>query len=724
MTITMRLARSTAVVLATLCLSSAAVAQSWDYPETRKMDLVEELHGVKIPAPYRWLEDDGSPETKAWNQAQNELTFGFLKSLSSREALEKRLTELWNFPRYSAPRMWGGRYFFQKNDGLQNQDVVYMQEGLDSKPASVLDPNLLSPDGTTALSATYFSFDGRYLAYGVSIHGSDRQQFRIRDVETGLDLEETIEWCKFSGIAWTRDSSGFYYNRFPRPGTVAKEDENNYNAVYWHTLGTPQAHDILVFQRQDEKELGFHPSTTEDGRFLILEVYHGTDPKTGIYFVQLGENGRPEQGAFFKRLIEPGQAMYRFVGNVGPIFFLLTDRNAPRARVISVDSRTSDPKGRREVIPQFEQQVIDDVALANGQLLVVTMQDAHHKLAAYDLEGRKLKNIELPGLGSVFGLWGRNSGKEAFFSFASFLQPSLIYRYSFEDGKTGLFRKPAKMAFDASLYETKQLFFASKDGTKVPIFLTGKKGFQPTGDTPVLMYGYGGFNINLTPYFSTSRLAFLEAGGLYALVNLRGGAEYGEEWHQAGMLGNKQNVFDDFVHAARYLIESGYTTPAKMAILGGSNGGLLVTACMLQQPALFGAVVAAVPVTDMLRYHKFTVGHYWMPEYGDPGKKDHFDFLYAYSPLHNVQAGTKYPPILVTTADTDDRVVPAHSRKFVATLQDKASSHNPSLIRIEINAGHGRGKPTSKRIAEAADMYAFIFHFLNMTTPRPIGAAP
>ena len=707
-----------AVCMALACAStwqrSASSITPLPYPETRKMELVEEHHGVKVPAPYRWLEDDSSSETRAWNQAQNRVTFDFLHRTGLRELLKKRITELWNFPVYSAPSQKGGRYFFSKNDGLQNQAVVYVQEGLDSEPAVLLDPNTLSDDGTVALSSMFVSNDGKLAAYGLSVHGSDRQEFRVRNIDTGTDLDERIKWCKFTSIAWAPDGSGFYYNRFPEPGAVPKEDENTHNKVYFHRLGTDQSRDALIFEMPDEKELMFSPYVTQDGAYLVLQVFHGTDPRIGIFYARLRDDGQPD-GEVVK-LLAPGQALYSFIENEGDIFYVHTDRNSPRGWIAAIDTRAPPEKYWRTILPESDTEVVEHALLAGGRLVVAFLKDAHTVVRSYDMGGDDPVELPLPGMGSIRDVAGRKNDSKLFFAFVSFLQPPEIHVYDISTARDRVLQRP-KMPFDSASYETNQVFFESKDGTRIPMFLTHIKGLERDGRTPVLLYGYGGFNISLSPYFSNHRLAFLEAGGIFALVNLRGGAEYGEDWHRAGMLENKQNVFDDFCAAAEYLIQQGYTRPGRIATLGGSNGGLLVAVTALQRPELFGAGVAAVPVTDMLRYHRFTVGRYWVPEYGSPENPDHFKFMYAYSPLHNVRTGKDYPPLLVTTADTDDRVVPAHSRKFVATLQADAGRKNPYLIRIETKAGHGRGKPTDKRIQEAADMYAFIFHFLGMKAP-------
>jgi len=695
-----------ALTLAAGCQTGKRPPEKLVYPETKTVKVVEDFHGVKVADPYRWLEDLQAPEVRQWIDAQNRLTRSYLDNIPFREKIQKRLEELWNYPRYSVPQKHGNRYFFFKNDGLQNQSVLYMVESLEAEPVVVIDPNKFSPDGTVALRSMGFSRDGRYLAYGLSSSGSDRQEIHIRDIDTGKDFEEVIRWCKFTSIAWKPDNSGFFYNRYPKPGTVPKEDENNYSRVYFHRLGTPQEEDVLIYERPDRKEWGFSPQVTEDGNYLLIYVWHGTDPKNRVYYQKLEGNGK------IVKLLDRADASYTFIGNVGETFYFRTDLDAPRGRIIAIDLKRPQRRHWKVIIPEQE-EVIDFARMIDNRLMVVYMKDAHHIMKVYDLSGQFEKEIKLPTLGSVSGLSGRQKDKEFFFGFTSFLFPTNIYRYDFETGKLTLFRS-SEIDFDASKYETKQVFYRSKDGTRVPMFLTHKKGLKLDGKNPALLYGYGGFNISLTPSFSAARLLWLENGGVFALANLRGGNEYGEEWHRAGMLQNKQNVFDDFIAAAEWLIENGYTSKERLAIRGGSNGGLLVAATMVQRPDLFGAVVCQVPVIDMLRYHRFTVGHFWIPEYGDPGNPEHFRFLYAYSPLHNVKPGTCYPPILITTADTDDRVYPAHSLKFTAALQAAQACDNPILLRYETKAGHGGGKPTSKRIEEYTDLYAFLFYVLGM----------
>lgn len=677
------------------------------YPPARKEAVVDIYHGVKVEDPYRWLEDAGSAETQAWVTKQNELTRHFLGEIASREKIRARLTELMNYPRYSAPAKEGERYFFWKNDGLQNQSVLYVQETLEARPREVINPNLLSKDGTVAVATAEVSWDGRLLAYGLSRSGSDEQEVKVRDIDSGREYGETLRWCRFTTIAWKHDGSGFFYSRYPDPNTVAAEDRINYNRVCRHTLRTAQSQDELIYERPDSKELSFAAAVTEDGRYLLLSVHHGTDPKNRVYY-RLLDSSEP-----FVKLLDKADARYDFVGNQGSTFYFNTDLNAPRGRIITIDVNHPAPEHWQTVIPE-RADVIDYAAMINDQLVVAYMHDVHNLLKVHQLDGKYVRDIALPTLGTVAGLSGRPADTEMFFTFTSFLYPSTSFRYDFAADRLSIVRRP-KIDFEPSGYETRQVFYASKDGTRVPMFLTYRKGLKLDDNNPTLLYGYGGFNISLQPGFSVATLLWLEAGGVYAQASLRGGNEYGEAWHEAGMLEKKQNVFDDFIAAAQWLIENHYTRPGRLAIRGGSNGGLLVAACMAQRPDLYGAVICQVPVADMLRYHKFTVGRYWVPEYGsaDADRKE-FDCLYAYSPLHNIREGTTYPPILITSADTDDRVVPAHAKKLAATLQAKAGGAHPILLRVETKAGHGGGKPTSKIIDEQADIYAFLFRVLGV----------
>lgn len=696
------------LLLTLLGLAQVGWTEKLPYPPAR-MDasVVDDYHGTKVADPYRWLEDPDSPETMDWVEAENQLTRQYIDAIPAREKIKMRLTKLLDYPKYSLPYKEGDWYFFSKNDGLQNQSVLYMQKSLNGEATVVLDPNQLSGDGTVALASKFLSRDGKLMAYGLSERGSDQQIIKIRDVETGRDFGETLKWCKFTTVAWKPDNSGFYYDRFPEPGTVPREDENNYNRVFWHELGTPQSEDILVYERPDAKELGFSPIITDDGKYLLFSVWHSTDVKNRIYYRELASGGP------FTKLLDQADAMYTPVHNVGSLFYFHTDLNAPRGRIIAIDLKNPAPENWREILPQ-QKEVIASVSAINGQFVVEFRQDAHNRLKFFRLDGSFDKEIELPTIGSLAGISGKPQDTEMFFNFTSFLYPTTAFRYDFKNGTLSSFHKP-EVDFDPSAFETKQVFYSSKDGTKVPMFITHKKGLKLDGNNPTLLYGYGGFNNSVTPTFSVSRVLWMEAGGVYAVANLRGGDEYGEEWHEAGMLEKKQNVFDDFIAAGEWLIQNKYTNSSRLAIQGGSNGGLLVAACLLQRPGLFGAVICQVPVADMLRYHKFTAGRFWTTEYGNAETNpEHFKFLQAYSPLHNVKEGVAYPPTLITTADTDDRVVPMHSKKFAATLQAADAGKNPILIRVETKAGHGGGKPTAKIIEEQSDIYAFVFKVLGM----------
>ncbi len=686
--------------------SQGTATRNYTYPPARVSDVVDDYHGTKVPDPYRWMEDPEAAETVAWVSAENQLTREFIDGFAGRPAIEERLTKLWNYPRYSLPYKRGDRYFFSKNDGLQNQSVLYMQKSLKGDPALVLDPNKLSEDGTIAVSATAYSKDGKLLGYGLSSKGSDRQEIKIRTIDTDKDYDEVLKWCKFASIAWKHDDSGFYYDRFPEEGTVPEEDLDSYNRVYWHKLGTPQSGDVLVYEDPAHKDWGFGPFVTDDGKYLGLYVSHGTDERNGIYYREVSKEGE------FVKLLEVGEARFNPIDNIGTVWYFDTNLDAPKSRVIAIDVAKPDRANWREVIPQGNDP-ISLVSMVNNQLVVAYLHDAHHVIKIFNTSGEFDRDIELPTIGSVFGLSGERKDTEMFFALTSFLYPTTAFRYDFKKKEVSIFRRP-EVDFDASNYETKQVFYNSKDGTRVPMFITCKKGMALDGSNPTILYGYGGFNQSITPYFSVADAFWLESGGVYAVANIRGGEEYGEEWHQGGILDRKQNVFDDFLAAAEWLIANKYTSTPRLAIEGGSNGGLLTAACMLQRPGLFGAVICEVPVTDMLRYHKFTIGRYWASDYGTSDDPEQFKFLYAYSPAHNVKPGVTYPPALITTADTDDRVVPMHAKKFAAALQAADTGENPILIRIETKAGHGGGKPTTKRIEEASDVYAFLFKIFDM----------
>lgn len=680
--------------------------QPLTYPTISKSDQIDNYHGTAVADPYRALEDPDTEETKAWVEAQNQVTFSYLNEIPAREKIKQRLTKLWDYEKYGTPFKEGESYFYFKNDGLQNQSVLYTLPTLESEPRVLLDPNQLSEDGTVALSGIAISENGQLLAYGLSSSGSDWQEWKVRDIATGEDLQDHLQWIKFSGAAWTHDHQGFFYSRYDEPNEKTKlEDVNYYQKLYYHKLGTQQSEDILIYHRSDEKEWGFGGNVTEDGKYLIISIWLGTDSKNLVFYQDL-----TNLNSEIIELINQFAADYSFIDNDDHIFYFRTDLNAPKGRVIAIDTKKPTSENCQEIIPQAV-ETLKSVGILNNQFVADYLQDAHSQIKIFDLKGNFIREVELPGIGSASGFGGKRHDTETFYSFTSFTTPGTIYRYDMKTGKSEIFRQP-KVDFNADEYETKQVFYESKDGTKVPMFITQKKGIKLDGNNPTYLYGYGGFNISLTPSFSVSLLIWLEMGGVYAVPNLRGGGEYGEEWHQAGMKEKKQNVFDDFITAAEWLIANNYTKPAKLAIGGGSNGGLLVGACMTQRPDLFGAALPAVGVMDMLRFHKFTIGWAWVAEYGSSENAAEFTNLYAYSPLHNLKMGTAYPPTLIITADHDDRVVPAHSFKFAAALQAAHNGNAPVLIRIEIKAGHGAGKPTAKIIEEAADKWGFLVRVL------------
>ncbi|MEO0394761.1 MAG: prolyl oligopeptidase family serine peptidase [Cyanobacteria bacterium P01_A01_bin.137] len=677
---------------------------AFSYPPTRRCDQTDTYHGVTVADPYRWLEDPNSDETKAWVEAQNEVTFSYLRQLPAVEPLQQRLTELWNYERYSVPFKRGGRYFYYKNDGLQNQAVLYTQPSLEAESVVLLDPNTLSTDGTVALGSIAVSEDGQYLAYSLSSSGSDWLEWRVRAIETGEDTADHLQWSKFSGAAWSHDHQGFFYSRYDEPAEDAQfEEVNYYQKLFYHRLGTSQADDTLVYERPDEKEWGFQGQVTNDGRYLIISVWRGTERKNLVFYQDL-----QTPNSEVKELVSQFEASYSLIDSDGTTLWFQTDLDAPRGRVIALDLTAGNTP--QEIIPEAE-ETLDAVSLLNHQFVVNYLKDAYTTIQIFDLDGQLIRTLELPGIGSAGGFDGKKEETETFYRFSSFTVPSRIYRYNLETGEQTLFRE-SQVAFDPNQYETQQVFYTSKDGTRIPMFITHKKGLTPNGHTPTLLYGYGGFNISLSPNFSVSNLVWLELGGIYAVANLRGGGEYGETWHQAGTKLHKQNVFDDFISAAEWLIDNNYTQPQNLGIMGGSNGGLLVGACMIQRPDLFAAALPAVGVMDMLRFNQFTIGWAWESDYGSPQNPEEFEALHAYSPLHNLTP-SHYPTTLITTADHDDRVVPAHSFKFAAALQAAHQGDNPVLIRIDTKAGHGAGKPTAKIIEEVADKWAFLVKVLD-----------
>ena len=669
------------------------------YPDSKPGDTIDTLHGIPVPDPYRWLEDLNSDETATWVNAQNNLTEGFLSKIPGRDSLKKHLTELWNVERFGVPFLEGGRYFFTKNDGLQNQSVLYSTPTLDEAPTLLLDPNTLSEDGTVALSNYVVSPDGHSLAYSTSSSGSDWIEWRVREIATGKDLPDHLLWSKFSGASWSKDSKGFYYGRFPAPKKGEEMTAQNiHKKIYYHTLGTPQAEDRLIYERPENPKQGLYANLSDDGNYLIIHVSQGTDTKNGLFYKDLT---KPDSKVI--EVLNRFEAAYDFVGNIGSKFLIRTDRNAPKQKLVLLD--LIKPETFKTLIPESA-ETLRSVSYVGGILIANYLKDARTEIRRFNLDGSALPPVQLPGLGTASGFFGSPDQKETFFSFTSFTSPGAIYRYDVVSNTAAPFKAP-ETKFNPSDYESNQIFATSKDGTKIPMFIVHKKGLKLDGANPTLLYAYGGFNISLRPSYSPATIAWLDMGGIYVMANLRGGGEYGEEWHEAGMKLKKQNVFDDFIGCAEHLIAQKYTSSPKLAIAGGSNGGLLVGACMVQRPQLFGACLPAVGVMDMLRFHKFTIGWAWQAEYGKPDEKEDFVNLLRYSPYHNLKPSA-YPSTMVITSDHDDRVVPSHSFKFAAALQAAQTGPAPSLIRIESKAGHGAGTPTSKRIEGIVDKYSFL----------------
>ena len=693
-----------------LAVMTALSAAEITYPGTRKGDVTDEYHGTKIADPYRWLEDDNSDETKAWVIAQNKVTHAFLDTIPQRTKLRERLTKLWNYERFSAPFERGGRFFYSHNTGLQNQSVFYVTDALDQPGRVLLDPNLLSKDGTVSLTETAPSEDGKLLVYGTSGGGSDWQEFRVRDVATGKDLDDVVKWVKFSGASWAKDGSGFFYSRFDEPKSGdALKGKNEFQKLYFHKIGTAQSADVLIYERKDHADWGFGGHVTDDGRYLVIHASQGTDPKNRTFYKDLAEpDGKVVE------LLADFDADYGFCDNDGPVFYFRTDLGAPRYRVIAIDTRKPERTNWREVIAQTADK-LEGASFVGGKIFCEYLKDARSEVKVFTPKADENSQlIDLPGIGSVGGFSGRAKDTHTFFSYTSFTEPGAIYRLDIATGMSVVWRKPA-VDFNSDAYETKQVFFPSKDGTRVPMFITHKRGLALDGTAPTILYGYGGFNIPMTPGFSVSRAVWLEHGGVFVVVNLRGGGEYGADWHKAGTKLKKQNVFDDFIGAAEWLVANKYTTSPKLAIQGGSNGGLLVGACMTQRPELFGAALPAVGVMDMLRFHKFTIGWAWKSDYGSSEDAAEFAALLAYSPLHTLKPGIRYPATMVTTADHDDRVVPAHSFKFAARLQEcQAKDGAPVLIRIETSAGHGAGTALNKVIEQSADQLGFLMKTFGM----------
>ena len=679
------------------------------YPETARGEVVDNYFGTEVPDPYRWLEDDNSEATAAWVAAENAVTEDYLSQIPFRNAIRERLTQLWNYPKEGAPSKHGDWYYYYYNDGLQNQSVLCRTQQPGEAGEVFLDPNTLSEDGTVALSAVSFSKNGRYFAYAAAASGSDWVEIRVMDTETKALTEDRIEWVKFSGAVWAPDSKGFYYSAYDAPKEGVYSAQNQFQKVYYHKLGTPQTADRLIYEDKAHPLRYFSAWPSEDGKWLFVIASEGTSGTEVLY--------RKSSEKQFRTLLAGFDHDYAPVDCKEDNLYFVTNEGASNYTLKRIALNA--PAKVETVIPEHEKNLLEGVGTAGGYLFASYLQDAQNQVVQYDYDGRLVREIVLPAIGTVGGFSGEEEDTELYYSLANYTAPATIYRYDIASGESTLSQSP-EVAFDPALFVTEQVFYPSKDGTQVPMFITRRKDMKLDGKNPCLLYGYGGFQINLTPGFNPSALMFVEQGGVYCVANLRGGSEYGEAWHKAGMLENKQNVFDDFIAAAEYLIAQKYTSSERLAINGGSNGGLLVGACEVQRPDLYAVCLPQVGVMDMLRYHKFTIGWGWAVEYGSSDNEEQFPYIYKYSPLHNIKEGVKYPATLVMTADHDDRVVPAHSFKFAAQMQHCQAGEAPVLIRIESKAGHGAGKPTSKRIDEAADMYAFLFQ--NIGVPyRPVG---
>jgi prolyl oligopeptidase len=704
----------TALAVALLTALSASAQSKLHYPQTTKVDQKDTYAGnVVVADPYRWLETDvrESDDVRAWVEAENRVTFDYLGSLPYRETIRKRLAALWNYEKYTIPQKKGGRYYFRKNSGLQNQSVLYVESSLSDTPRVLIDPNPWSKDGTIALTQIKPSEDGRYLAYGVAEAGSDWVTWHVMEVESGNVLSDELRWIKFNSPAWTKDSKGFFYSRFPKPEGSALQSLNKNHKVYYHRVATPQSSDTLVYERREQPDWGFGPTVTEDGRYLVLTVSKGTAERYQILVRDLSD-----PYAAPVTLIDKFENEYALIGNDGPLFYFKTDVDAPRRRLVAIDINRPERANWKEVLPQGS-DVLRDVSYVGGNFIAQYLKDAHSEVKVYSADGKLIHSVDLGSIGTAAGFEGEQNDSETFYSFESFTVPPSIYRYDVATGEKRLVFQ-SKVNFDPSQYEVKQIFYNSKDGTRVPMFIAHRRGIRLDGNNPTLLYGYGGFNVAQVPRFSVSKLVWMQMGGVSAIANLRGGSEYGEQWHEGGMKLKKQNVFDDFIAAAEWLIANKYTRPQKLAIQGGSNGGLLVGAAMTQRPDLFGAALPAVGVMDMLRFQRFTAGRFWVDDYGSSDNPEEFKAIYAYSPYHNLKKGTSYPATLVTTADHDDRVVPGHSFKFAAALQEDQAGSAPVLIRIETRAGHGAGKPITKQIDESADQWSFLVANLGMKAPK------
>ena len=689
------------VFLAIIINTLTARGDTLSYPDSKPGKTVDTLHDIKVPDPYRWLEDLNSDQTSAWVKAQNSLTDSYLDAIPGRQALENHLTKLWNVERLGVPSFEGGSYFFSKNNGLQNQSVLYSSKSLDLEPTVLLDPNQLSKDGTVALNSYEVSPDGKYLAYSTSASGSDWVEWKVREISSRKDLSDHLKWSKFSGVSWAKNSKGFYYGRFPTPKDGEEMmAQNIHKKIYFHEIGKPQSEDLLVYERPNQPKQGLYAWITEDGKYLLIQVSQGTDTKNGLFYKDLSNSTSK-----VIELLSSFDASYDFITNLGSKFIIRTDLNAPKQKVISIDINEPLSDRWETIIPEST-ETLRSVSHIGGLLIANYLKDARTEIRRFKTDGNSLPPVKLPGLGTASGFGGKSDQTETFYYFTSFTSPGAVYRYDVTRNASTLLKAP-KTQFDRDHYESRQIFATSRDGTKIPMFIVSKKNLKLDGNNPTLLYAYGGFNISLRPSYSPATIAWLDLGGIYVMANLRGGGEYGEEWHEAGMKLKKQNVFDDFIACAEHLISKKFTSSKKLSIAGGSNGGLLVGACMVQRPELYGACLPAVGVMDMLRFHKFTIGWAWQAEYGKPEDPEDFKNLLTYSPYHNLKPNN-YPATMVITSDHDDRVVPSHSYKFAAALQSAQNGFAPTLIRIESKAGHGAGTPTSKRIEAIVDKYAFL----------------
>lgn len=693
---------------------STVECQAVQSPAARRDTIIDNYFGTKVPAPYRWMEDQDSKEVESWVEAENRVTAGYMDRIPVRPWINKRLTKLWNYEKVDVPSRQGGKLFYRKNSGMQNQSPIYMQESLTGKATLVLDPNVLSPDGSIALAGFKPSPDGKYLCYRLSQGGSDWEELHVRDLTTSRDLPDTVRWVKYSEISWTNDDKGFFYSRYPEPKGNALTSEALGHRLCYHKIGTPQSEDRLFYDLKDSPGWYVQGSVSEDGHYLFIYLSRGAERKRKIYFVDFKDPKKPDLSSPLAPLFEKADAEHYLLGNVGTTLYMETSLSAPNRRIVSFDVKTPEPTKWTSVVPEGK-NVLEESLLAGGKIVVRYLVDAKSKVELYSLKGKREVELELPGLGSVKGLDGRNDTPELFYKFTSFLYPETVFHFDMKTRKGHPFQPP-NVDFDPSRYETIQVYYNSKDGTKIPMFITMKKGTKLDGQNPTRLSAYGGFGVSVTPGFSPGRPVWLEVGGIIAVPNLRGGGEYGETWHQAGMLEKKQNVFDDFIAAAEYLINEKYTSRLKLGIEGYSNGGLLVGAVEAQRPELYGAVYCGAGVMDMLRYQKFSAGIGWVPEYGSSDDSSAFQYLIKYSPVQNIRPGICYPPTIVTTADHDDRVVPSHSYKFVAEMQHDQACSNPVLIRVETKTSHGF-MPTDKAIAQATDVIAFMAHNLGIKQP-------